>query len=516
MARLLAITLGPTQGVILSESDTKPQPEVLQDAATIARRITAFPDRRRDMGAMLLRQMVWRVRQRVGDGSATTAVLAQAMLHDATKLVVAGANPVLIQEGLRLAAAQALIALEKQAVMPNDEDDLTAVAQAVTGDQGLSIVLGELFALLGPHAHVTIQDYMAPYLERTYLDGGRWSGKLISPYLITAAASQRAVQTETWVALYQGTVKEIEQVEPLIAAVAQSESPNLLLVAEGIEGKALEILVANHTQEKTPFKLVAVSLNIGGERAQTVLSDLSVLTGAAVLGPIIGKPLKAIQLTDLGQAKRAEADKDHFIVVEGGGDKSVLRERITQMQNQLKELPFLDTEFTALQERLARFTGSAAILKIGAHTKAERVVLHQKAEQGIRALAVTLQRGYLIGGGLAYLRSRQAIDYSAAPGEEEKMGMAVVSKALEAPAREIMANAGVSSPAVVLDELLRRPEGTVFDAVSGTFGPAYEMGILDPLQVAYVALETAISGAIMALSVGTLILKSKPELSYEP
>ncbi|MCB0029519.1 MAG: hypothetical protein KDE28_16505, partial [Anaerolineales bacterium] len=192
LADLLALTLGPTQGVIINDSAIRKAPQLLHDAATAARRMIALPDRREDVGAMLLRHLVWQVHQQLGDGSATTAVLAQALLHEGTRMVAAGANSTLLLNGMRKAVAATLAALQTMAQPVAGQEALAAVAQAATGEEDLSWVIGEMVSLLGVNAYISVENYVAPYLERAYLEGGHWSGKLSSPYLITAPATQKA------------------------------------------------------------------------------------------------------------------------------------------------------------------------------------------------------------------------------------------------------------------------------------------------------------------------------------
>ena len=224
MADLLAITLGPSQGHVVNESKTKERPELLNDAATIARRVIALPDRRQDVGAMMLRHLTWRVHTQLGDGSATMAVLAKAVLHEATRMVTAGAEPVSVQEGIRKAADMAATALSKMAQPVSGQEDLAAVAQAATGNADLAWVLGEMFDLLGPHAYITVENYVASYLERIYYEGGRWQGQIISPYLITAPTSGQAIQKDCSIALYAGHLQDADALNPLLDDCSQRKS----------------------------------------------------------------------------------------------------------------------------------------------------------------------------------------------------------------------------------------------------------------------------------------------------
>ncbi len=517
IAHLLSLTLGPTQGSVLVDSDTKERPDLLTDAATIARRIIGLPDRGRDVGAMLLRQTVWRSSQREGDGTALTAVIAQAVLKEATKMIAAGANPMMVQRGVRQAVDVARKALEAQAKPVQTDDDLTAVAQAVTGHRALSVVLGELYDLLGAEAHIIIEDFMAPLIERTYLDGGRWSGQVISPYMHSTKISKKAIQTNCRVVLYQERLHDAEDVEPLLEMMIKNEQKKLLLVAVEIKGAALETLVLNHTNEETPLSITAVALPAGGERGREDMLDLETLTGATALGSHIGRQLRHIKMEDLGKAGRIEAGNEHFFVMQGGGNRSNRQKTIEAYKTQLSQMKVYDDQKKRLQMRIGRLTGHAAILKIGATTKVERTHLHQKAEQGIKALAATVEGGYVLGGGLALRNCQPAVwECVESLSGDERMGATAVYHALEAPALQILRNAGTSSPEALLNQLEFQPEGTVFDVISGEFKDAYTAGIVDPLRVVLSSLESGASGAMLALSIETMVLNKKPEMTFDP
>ena len=518
LADLLALTLGPTKGSILNFSTTKERPEMLSDAATIARRIVQIPDRRADVGAMLLRQLVWQVHQQVGDGGAITAVIAKQILDEATKMVMAGGIAPLVQRGIKKASQQALEAIDSMSQPADSELALAAVAEAVTGHQRLSWILGEMFDILGKHAFITVEKYVASYLERIYLEGGRWSGKLISPYLITAPATQKAIQKDCYVALFAGELKEKEDVEPLLKLVHQQKQSNLLLVAYDMSGAALNALVTAHQLKKNEMNVVAGTLNIGGEAGLRELEDLAILTGATVLGDDLGRPLSSIKAAELGRVKRAEADKNSLFVIQGGGDSKLIRDEIQALQIRLDQTLADDEGIETLQQRLARFSGSVGILQVGAPSKTERDVLEQKSRHAIRALSATLEEGYVPGGGVAYLQAAQAVDPDTAENPDERMGMLAFKKALNAPFIQLLNNAGIAAPEVKMQDVLALGNDSVYHIIDEKIVSALEAGIVDATKMTRVALETAVSGAIMALSVDVTVLKKQPRtnVGYTP
>ena len=518
LADLLAITLGPTQGVILNDSKNRNEPQMLEDAAMAARRIIALPDRREDVGAMLLRHLVWRIHEEVGDGSATTAVLAKALLNEGTKMVAAGANVMRVLAGMRQAVQIALDALEEMAQPVAGQEELAAVATAVTSEPALSWVIGEMYHLLGVDAYITIENYVAPYLERVYLEGGFWPGNLVSPYLITAHGTQRAVQSDCWVLLYDGHLQSTDGLDGVLRLISEQTNQNLLFVAHQMSGEAVTYLVTAHSHPQNKIKIVATAIKVGGETGRQELDDLALLTGAQILGGVAERPLSSVTLADLGTAKRAESDKNGLHVIGGGGDKRAIREAIEALQTQLNNLDTRAEEREDLQKRLARFSGSSGVLKIGARTKAERQVLHRKAEQGIKAVAATLEGGVLPGGGIAYVRAAEKINPTASAEIDVQMGMRAVKVALTAPFYRIFENAKRPAPAVALQDVLAAGNDYVFDILRDCIEPAKEAGVMDAAKVLRRALETAASGAEMALSVDVTVLKKNPRtnVGYEP
>jgi chaperonin GroEL len=516
LADLLALTLGPTQGEIVSHNPAGTELERLSDAATIARRIMQLPDRGEDVGAMLLRNLVWRVHQRVGDGCATTAVLAQAIFHEAHRAVAAGANPMTLRRGLREATTAALNALEAQARPIAGEADLIRVAQSVTTEPDLSLVLGEMFALLGPDAHVTVEDYMAPYLEREYLEGGRWKGRLASRLLITDPKRKRAVLSNCPVILFDGEIETLEALRPMVELLARLEHDKLALIARKIKGEALQALVANHQQEN--LEVVAAELIRPGDKGAADLEDLAALTGAQVLGTIPGESLRRISPKALGRAQRVEADTNETLSVVGDASQNiVLREQVATLRRRLDALPVSETEAQeALRQRLARLTGSSGVLKIGAYTKHERSVRRQKAEKALRALPFALREGVVPGGGVGYLNCIPAVEAMSVTDTEEQWSHRIIANALEAPFRRIVRNTGRAEPGALLAEARRRGAGFGYNAIADEVVDMRASGILDAAGILRVALETAVSGAVMALTTDVTVLRRRPQKSFEP
>jgi chaperonin GroEL len=507
LAELLAVTLGPSQGFVLNQREHQ-APELVEDSASAARRVIETPGRARTVGAMMLRNTAWRVHTRAGDGVATAAVLAQAMLRDATRYVRSGGDPVLVKRGVEGALGVALEALVDQSQPATGEEHLSRLAQTMTGDPDMSLLLGEMLDVLGPGAHITVEDYEAPYLERTYQDGGNWRAAIASPYLLTDVAGRRAVLEDCHVALCAGTVDSADDVAPLLALVAQHKG-RLLLVAHDVSGKGLNTLLTNH--DRKIVKAVAVWLRRGGEDRANDFRDLAVITGAAVLGPEQGRPLANIQETDLGGVHRVEASADQLSIRGGAGDPAQRRSFVDGLRLALSESAGSDHDRNQLRLRLANLAGGVGVLKVGAHTRSERESMHQRAEKAIRALRLALEDGVVPGGGAAYLGAVEAVNaYAGSLGGDRRQGALILARALEEPCRRIVRNRAAVVPAAVLAELRRRGPGFAYDVLDDRFEPASESGLEDPTGVLRVALETAVSGAMSALSVAVMVLRRRP------
>lgn len=516
MAKLLAVTFGPGQGVVWSTTALKPTPEPITDAATIARRLTALPDREEDVGAMLMRSLAWRVFQRIGDGSATTAVLAQSILEHANRYVAAGANPVRVQSGIQKATRCAIDALLAMAFPAHSQEELAAIAFTATQEPEISAMLGEMFALLGANAHVVVENYMAPYLEREYIDGGLWQAKVISPHLLSGMSAGKALAWDANVVLYHGNVSSADDVLPIIKILSQKSQKNLLFVAHKISDQALNTLVATYAQNKDKLQVVAVDLVRAGEKARSDLLDLAVLTGAKLINPEAGDRLASIQACDMGIAGYAEADHEMLRVSGGRGDLDLLEEHIGGLRAAMGALPWDDKQIVEIKMRLGRLSGGQGILKIGAHTHNGREVLRQKAEQGISALQSARQSGVVHGGGTAFLHCIKAVEAMQCTDDDERLGYRVVAQALRKPFEQLLANAGIENSGLFAHQIVQAAPGRVFDLHQRKICTSDEAGILDAAQTLVVSLETASSGAQMALSTDVIILKRKPRLSYEP
>ncbi|NOK58451.1 MAG: hypothetical protein GFH27_549279n257 [Chloroflexi bacterium AL-W] len=513
LAHLLALTLGPQQSGIFNTRDVHSAPEWLTDAATIARRFLALPDRVENVGAMLLRHLVWRVHQNSGDGCATAAVLAQALLAESLRYIAAGIDPAQLRQGIEVATEAAIQTLHTMVRPINDEDDLQSVARTAIDAPKLSMLLAELFDLLGPEAFITIEEHIAPYFEREYIEGGRWNARLASPYFINDTVEQRAVLRDGTVVLFAGEVQKASEVQPLLELLVKHEQRRLLFVAHAIRDTALTTLVTNHQREH--MQIVAVELRRAGQQRLDDFADMAALTGALVLTTAAGDRLERITPHALGRMRRVYATPQEM-VVSGQRDRLRHNAQINQLRNRLAACsPESTVERNELHMRIGRLSGGVATLKIGALHKIERADLRRKAEQGMQTLASALRDGIVPGGGVAYLKCIPTVEALALAGDAA-YGMKAVAQALEAPLRQLVTNASRHTPATVLADIRYNGGNYGYDVHHHLVCDVTQAHIYDATDSVCESLRAAASGVTMAITTEAVVLKRRPKTSLEP
>jgi len=513
LADLLGLTLGPSQGhVLLAKDAGSERYERITDGATLARRIIALPGATEDVGAMLLRQLAWRVRQRVGDGSATAAVLAQSMLADGQRFIAAGANPMLLRKGMELATAAAVRAIQAMAEPLAGQERMAALATAACGDPELGRIVGEIYETLGPEGVVNIQEFMGPYLDREYIEGSRFRGTFTSRFFLTDANHRLIQLLRPFIFVSDWNLRDVAQVQPLLELVLrQGEGRPLLVVSASQEGPALAALLANH--QKGVLQCAGVTLKGVGDDLRAALDDLALVTGGRFVFRDAALDPRDLTLADLGQAARVEVDEDHTTVFAGAGDRKAVRQRVLALRQQMAEAQDVE-EAQKVRERLGRLGSGIAILKIGALTEKERERRRAQAEEAVRVVATGQSGGVVPGGGAAFLAAEPAV--RAVPAEGDlALGVAIILRALEEPMRRIAANAGMEPSVAVARARACGPEWA-FEARSGEIANMRTAGVLDSGSVCTAALEMAASMAAMVLTTGAIVLHRKPELSTEP
>jgi len=520
LADMVAATLGPHRGPVLHYEGTRRIVEALDDAATALRRIISLGRPDLDVGAMLARHVIWRLEQQVGDGGATALVLMRALVDEGARQISAGFNAMRLTEGMRRGAAVAVEALRRQSQRIDGERNLAAVARTIVQDDDLAALLGEMSYLLGADGHIQLESYVAPYLERQYLGGAHYGAEIASMYFYTEMERRRSVLVAPAVALLDKPLNEAAQAIALLEATIRAGRKALLIVAPDTSGPALNLLVANQMQpaEKRKVTILAVKLRAVGDERRFALQDLAAITGAAVLGEIGERTAREARPEDLGRAQRAEFSEKNLVVTMEGARRAFIQEQIADLSRRLAVLPYDDEERPVLVRRLAALTGGIGVLKIGAYHQPEREMRRAQAERAWKVLSAVHRGGVVAGGGAALLHCRHAVLEAATRESDAECasGMRIVANALSAPQRQMLCNAGVSAPALILDRVAEQGPPMTYDVLKGEIVDAQRAGLLDATDIVAAVLQAAVSGATMALSTDTIVYHRKPQQSFTP
>lgn len=505
IAALLAVTLGPGQGVVYNAVSAG-SIERLSDAGTIARRVVALPGRRRNGGAMMARHLAWRMHEAYGDGAATAAVLARALVREGLKRIAAGVEPTALRDGFELALPVALDALAAEAMPLADAATLVGLATSVTGEAALGAVLGEIVDLLGGDAALTIEEFPVPYLEREYVAGAAWRAHPASRAMIPAGKGA-IVLDQPLVLLADQSLATAEDVRATLEIAIQATPRRpLLIVPAQISKQALATVSAN--LEQGTLIAVAALLSSSGPALTDDLGDLAVLTGGTVLGEALGRPPARARSEDLGTARRVTLSRETLTIVGGAGEQAAVAERAAPLRRRMNGLPSDSEEWRRLQGRVGRLSGGCVILKLGAHSGTELAERRARAEKAFRLLTGAQAGGVVPGGGAAYLACVPALR---AIGEgcdnpEARHGLAVLLAALEAPFLQIARNQKTVHPPLALAAAGASGRGYGLDVRTGDIVDMREAGIVDSLRVTQGALELAVSSAKSLLMTGVVVM----------
>jgi chaperonin GroEL len=511
MGRLMALTLGPIGGKIANERDVSREPELLGDAATIARRILQIPDRVEDAGAMMMRHIVWNVREEMGDGSATTAVIARTVAQEMQRMIAAGANAMILKRGIEKAVEAAVQALDEMAIPLEGEEEISAVATAAIGDPEIGGLLGEIYDVLGPHANVVISPWVATSHDRAYHEGARFESKYSSSYLFTDTLRHRTVLDDVYVLVVDMILSSTKSVQHILEQVLADGGKNLFIICRQIHDTAVGVLVANN--EADTVHSCAASLKPVGDLRRATHENIALLTGGKHLTDQAGSVPEEITIEDFGRCDRVIITKEYFTIIGGKGDRQVIRERAKALRQQLRESHDAE-EKEEVRELLGHFSAGVGELRIGALTEKERSALTETAEQAMKAVAAGMEGGIVPGGGAAYLACIPAVEAVDAKGDEA-IGVRIIARALEEPMRCIATNANVHPP-LVIARSREAGAGYGFDTREKEIVNMIQAGIADPAVVTRRALQHGVSGAMMLLTTDALVLHRKPKESMEP
>ena len=504
LADTVKITMGPKgRNVVLDKKYGAPL--ITNDGVTIAKEIE-LEDGAENMGAQLVKEVATKTNDAAGDGTTTATLLAQALISEGMKNVAAGANPMVIRKGISKAVDKAVESLKKNSKKVNGSLDIARVGAISAGDEEVGNFIADAMEKVSADGVITVEESKSAETYCEVVEGMQFDRGYLSPYMVTDTDKMEAVIEDALLLITDKKISNIQDLLPLLEQIVKS-GMKLVIIAEDIEGEALTTLILNKL--RGTFNCVAVKAPGFGDRRKEMLRDIAILTGGQVITSEIGLELKDVTLAELGQARQVKVTKDNTIIVGGAGDPMEIASRVAQIRSAI-ETTTSEFDREKLQERLAKLAGGVAVIKVGAATEIEMKEKKLRIEDALNATKAAVEEGIVCGGGVAFLSTINDVKELLNVVEgDEKTGVQIVLKALEAPVRQIAANAGFEG-AVVIDKIVSANKfGYGFDAYNEKFVDMFEVGIIDPTKVSRCALQNAASVAATVLTTEALVVDIK-------
>ena len=505
LADAVKITLGPKgRNVVLERSFGAPT--VTKDGVSVAKEIE-LKDKFENMGAQMVKEVASKTSDVAGDGTTTATVLAQAIVTEGMKYVAAGMNPMDIKRGIDKAVAACVEQLKKISKPCTTSKEIAQVgAISANADPSIGDRIAEAMDKVGKEGVITVEDGKGLEDELEVVEGMQFDRGYISPYFINSPEKQVSLLEDPLVLLHDKKISNIRDLLPILEQVAKAGRP-LLIVAEDVDGEALATLVVNNL--RGILKTTAVKAPGFGDRRKAMLEDIAVLTGATVIAEELGLKLENATLKDLGKAKRIEVGKENTTIIDGAGKSDGIKARVEQIRKQIEEATS-DYDKEKLQERVAKLAGGVALIKVGAATEVEMKEKKARVEDALHATRAAVEEGIVPGGGVALLRTKDAISKVKGDNPEQEAGIKIVMRAIEQPLREIARNAG-DEPSVVINKVMEGKGNFGYNAQTGEYGDLVAMGVLDPTKVTRFALQNAASVAGLMLTTDAMVAELPKE-----
>ncbi len=508
LANVVKVTLGPKgRNVILEKSYGSPV--ITNDGVTIAEEIE-LSDKMENLGAQIVKEVASKTGEAAGDGTTTAVVLTQAIATEGMKNVTAGSDPLAIKRGIIKGVRALTKALEQLSKKITSKAEITQVATISAEDPEMGNLIAEVLTEVGPNGVVTVEESKTFGLSKEMVKGLQIDKGYLSPYMVTDQERMRAEMKNPMILITDRKISSVTDILPIMEKMAESGKKELVIIADDVDGQALATLIINKI--KGVFNTLAVKAPGFGNRTKEMLEDIAVVTGGRVISEEKGMKLENVQVGDLGQAEKITSTKDETIIINGKGKPSEVEQRARSLA-QAEADADSDFERKKLQERRAKLTGGVAIIRVGAPTEAEQKARQHKAEDSLAATQAAIEEGIVPGGGVALLRVSQALDKVDVRGEE-KIGLNILRRAIQAPIRGIAENAGFEG-SVVVDKVIAGKDGFGLNALTGEYEDLFKSGIIDPTKVCRTALENSASAAMMLLTTEatvTDIPEEKPEV----
>ncbi|MBP6690259.1 MAG: chaperonin GroEL [Hyphomonadaceae bacterium] len=502
LANAVKVTLGPKgRNVVIEKSFGAPR--TTKDGVTVAKEIE-LEDKFMNMGAQLIREVASKTNDEAGDGTTTATVLAQAIVREGMKAVASGRNPMDLRRGIDKAVAAIVTDLKARAKKVGGSEEIAQVGTiSANGDTDIGKFLADAMAKVGNEGVITVEEAKSLETELEVVEGMQFDRGYLSPYFITNADKMEATLEDPMILLFEKKLSSLQPMLPVLEAVVQSQRP-LLIIAEDVEGEALATLVVNKL--RGGLKVAAVKAPGFGDRRKAMLEDLAILTGGQVISEDLGIKLENVTLDMLGKAKKVVVKKDDTTVVDGGGAKKDIEARVGQIRKQIEDTTS-DYDREKLQERLAKLAGGVAVIKVGGATEVEVKERKDRVDDALNATRAAVEEGIVPGGGVALLRSAFKLSIKG-DNEDQNVGIAIIRKALEAPLRQIVENAGVEGSIVVGKLRESKDDNYGFNAQTEEYVDMVKAGIIDPVKVVRTALQDAASVAGLIITTEATIAEA--------
>ena len=510
LANAVKVTLGPKgRNVVIDKSFGAPR--TTKDGVTVAKEIE-LEDKFENMGAQMVREVASKTNDLAGDGTTTATVLAQAIVREGAKAVAAGMNPMDLKRGVDMAVAVAKEDLIKRSKKIKTSEEVAQVGTiSANGEREIGQMIAQAMQKVGNEGVITVEEAKTAETELDVVEGMQFDRGYLSPYFITNADKMIAEMDDPYILLHEKKLSNLQAMLPILEATVQSSRP-LLIIAEDVEGEALATLVVNKL--RGGLKVAAVKAPGFGDRRKAMLEDIAVLTGGQVISEDLGIKLENVTLDMLGRAKRVSIDKENTTIVDGAGKKADIEARCNQIRKQVEDTTS-DYDREKLQERLAKLAGGVAVIKVGGSTETEVKECKDRVDDALNATRAAVEEGIVPGGGVALLRAKKAVEALSDTNPDIMAGIKIVSKALEAPIRQIATNAGVEG-SIVVGKVLEKSGNFGFNAQSEEYCDMIAEGIMDPTKVVRIALQDAASVASLLITTEAMIAEAPKKDSGAP
>ncbi|HMB09148.1 chaperonin GroEL [Saliniramus sp.] len=488
LANAVKVTLGPKgRNVVIEKSFGAPR--ITKDGVTVAKEIE-LSDKFENMGAQMVREVASKTNDLAGDGTTTATVLAQAIVREGAKSVAAGMNPMDLKRGIDMAVEAVVADLRKNARKITSNDEIAQVGTiSANGDAEIGRYLAQAMEKVGNEGVITVEEAKSFDTELDVVEGMQFDRGYLSPYFVTNSEKMRVELEDAYVLIHEKKLGNLQELLPALESVVQSGKP-LLIVAEDVEGEALATLVVNKL--RGGLKIAAVKAPGFGDRRKAMLQDIAILTGGTAVSEDLGIKLENVTLDMLGRAKKIVIEKENTTIVDGAGSKDDIEPRVSQIKAQIEETTS-DYDREKLQERLAKLAGGVAVIRVGGATEVEVKERKDRVDDAMHATKAAVEEGILPGGGTALLRAIKALDGLAPVNDDQKTGIEIVRRAIQAPARQIVQNAGADGSVVVGKVLESADYAYGYNAQTGEYGHMFAFGVIDPAKVVRTALQDAAS-----------------------